>query len=348
MTEVRLTPAELESRLRMSGRAVGSRTLRSWYSPEKGFLPPPQRHGRGRGAGAVWTWEDPEIFERACIVYDALEIKRRAYFAQWCLWWCGYRVDPTVIRHTWLKMLESEKIRRRTEPGELSADRYSHEIESLSTKLQKAHGIRSYAATGLALAVVLANQEPVGGNLNEDEGHDLLEGIFQFTKNWKMPAGTRFSIAQSDLDRFWPAFKAIISIDARVRLIKSASDEEFSQSQRFICVLGRFLKSTALVSNDGSLTPEYLLQLRIALAHTFGPPIFRIVLQLIRTGNHDRLAATEGVLQRLAATLTQGPKTKGSNRRPSGTQVTGEFSDAIQELLNIWNDLPVSSLYISG
>lgn len=90
------TPGELAVTMTQLDRPATKRRLIDWV--QKGLLPPPRAHGRGRGRGKVYRWEERDILHRACDVFDLLAWKRRAADLLLPLWVLGYDVPVADVR----------------------------------------------------------------------------------------------------------------------------------------------------------------------------------------------------------------------------------------------------------
>nr|BAL53910.1 hypothetical protein HGMM_F11C09C18 [uncultured prokaryote] len=98
----------------------------------KGLLPHPTRHGRGRGHGVVFVWEDGErTFKQALRVAQALAWNRRLSNAIVPLWVMGYDMPLDRVRKTLLEWYDVpatlHKIQARyAQPRDELADAISH------------------------------------------------------------------------------------------------------------------------------------------------------------------------------------------------------------------------------
>lgn len=348
MTDVSLTPAKLEDRLRASGRVVHTRTLRSWYSVEKGLLPPPQRYGRGQGHGAIWFWQSPDVFEQACIVYDALEQNRRTDFAKWCLWWCGYDVSPNDIRRIWLKKFSKEKLDRKTAIGEFPSDKYEDVIEHFEKRIVRDQKIDESSARELSRAIILAIQEPMNGKLNRDELSELSDELPRIFNVFANPTGVPINITAGQLEKYWPFVKLLIAIDAKRRLLESVTDNELVTAQQYLRKLGQFLQSITEAANSAAETSDFLLRYKLALVSTLSPPIFRVILLLIKSGNLERLEATASWLEKLTEESKnyQKHRLEGSGAN-NGPIYQAEGNAPLDELINVWKGFNWQAVYTS-
>jgi hypothetical protein len=75
---------------------LNKRVLTDWRA--KGYLPPLQVKGLGKGRGKSYFWSDPNVIERALLVDEALQSQCRGENILFILWLFGYDVPAKVVR----------------------------------------------------------------------------------------------------------------------------------------------------------------------------------------------------------------------------------------------------------
>lgn len=90
------TPEALTAEMQHLDYPVTKRRLIDWV--QKGLLPHPTPHGRGRGPGKMYEWHEPDILHRAIDVFELLEWHRRAKDVILPLWALGYAMPVDRVR----------------------------------------------------------------------------------------------------------------------------------------------------------------------------------------------------------------------------------------------------------
>lgn len=85
-----------DCRVGAAGVCDDARRLVDWR--QKGLLPPLVKHGRGRGGGWIYGWEDSFVAEQAIAVQELLAWHSRTDWLYVPLWCLGFSVPATRIR----------------------------------------------------------------------------------------------------------------------------------------------------------------------------------------------------------------------------------------------------------
>src|SRR5690242_15937877 len=99
------TMTELAERLADLGYSISKRRFTDWV--QKGLLPPPRRHGLGKGKGVVFQWKEPGILSQAVAIYELLEEYTRVNKVFIPLWLMGYEVPIEIVRALFLEQLDN-------------------------------------------------------------------------------------------------------------------------------------------------------------------------------------------------------------------------------------------------
>lgn len=85
--------------LQRFGYDVTERALTDWSS--EGYLPHPIGHGRGRGGGRTYTYEQRTIVHHAAVVYQLMRWRARGDYHFFLLWLLGHQAPttPTLAEH---------------------------------------------------------------------------------------------------------------------------------------------------------------------------------------------------------------------------------------------------------
>jgi hypothetical protein len=101
---VRLSEQELIEEFGRRDIALNKRVLTDWRA--KGYLPPLQTTGQGKGRGKLYFWTDPTVIERALLVDEALQSDHRGPKILFILWLFGYDIQSSLIRSHLLSGVE--------------------------------------------------------------------------------------------------------------------------------------------------------------------------------------------------------------------------------------------------
>jgi hypothetical protein len=300
------------------------------------LLPALKQRGRGRGPGAIWYWSEPDILERAKIVYDALSRNRRSYYALWVLWFCGFEVSPADIRRIWLDVSQSDLANRRAEPGELLADKYVDEIETLTRQIKRGQGLEDFDARAIATEIVVAMHERPDIGFNDDEFVELLGALNRIVEQRKILGDSGLYISGTVLTEILSFERRFISLKAIRDLLTSSSDDEFLRAQHYLSLLGSLISAMIVAAGPTRERDEQLFILRTHVAPSFGPWIFRLALMVIKSGQERHLEASEQIIGKIRGRLLAGTANGGNDRRTQALT---------RQLDNIWRELDVKRLY---
>lgn len=180
-----MTPKQLRQALGDIGRVVSARQLTDWRA--KGLLPPLKQVGQGRGPGALYLWEEPDIVDRAATVYDALALRSRVQPTLLAIWFAGYPVPISLIRKAWLGQIRGW-------------ERY---LRRMAAKLGGLENVYS------KLAKTMANQQSPKINASLQDFEEVMLEIFgiAFDNNYEFEPETYREL-------FSQMFSALISKDA--------------------------------------------------------------------------------------------------------------------------------------
>jgi hypothetical protein len=330
----RHAPQDIIDQLFKTGRFTSGRALSDWRT--KGLLPKLKREGKAQSRGVVQYWDEPDILERATIVHDALSINRRTYYAQWVLWFCGFSIPPATIRKIWTGLLESARIKRKAEPGNIPADKYTSEIEQLSNRIKRGHKLESLVAYPIAREIILAANEHPKIRIDRYEFSELLVACSRLVKERTIPGKNDISVSGAFLSEMQRFERSYISLQAIRDLLNSSSDAEFVRAQEYLRCLGSALRAMGTAQG---LTPQLeneILKLRTQFASSFTPPIFRLILMVIRSGQEHQLKLSLPLLVKLRDRIS-GWSAKGQEDAQSWA--------LFRQLFNIWKDLDYRKLY---
>ena len=330
----RWTPKELRKSLEKSGRYVTERVLTDWRG--KGLLPQLKGRGKGRGRGVGRYWDEPDILEHAVVVHDALSLIRRTYYAQWVLWFCGFSVPPDIVQKIWLRILESGRIKRRAEPGELPADKYTDKIELLSKQLERNQKLDPRDADPIAREIVIATNEHPKIGIDQFEHVELLRAVARLVDDRKLLGDSGTSVTSAALSKMQHFERSFISLKAIKGLLNSASDKEFLRAQNYLRLLGSLLSTLAVAEYPTTEAENEILKLRILSASSFTPPIFRLILMVMKSGQERQLELSVPLITKLRGRFLAG-FAKG--------QKDARSQALFRQLFNVWKDLDVNKLY---
>lgn len=331
----RLTPQQLLEHLASSGRVVFPRVLTDWRA--KGLLPELKETGRGRGSGKLQYWDDPAVLGQAIILHDTLAGKRRADYARWVLWFCGYNVDPHLVRKYWLGYLKRRRLFRIAEPGELPADKYTAEIEHLASGLSTEHKMLSAPmAQSIAREIIIAENEQPNGPIIEEEFGELFDAAQEIVEKFNQEKGLDISISRELFRDLLRLFRSVVSVAALERTLENASSEELLRAQGYLKATGSLMRALASASQMGQYDEFKYLGIRRHFAPVFSRWVYETYLLIMKSGQEAILRSALPIAARIEAGIRDGATNPASPH--SGKR---EFSD----LFSTFKDLDWRKLY---
>jgi hypothetical protein len=220
------------------------------------------------------------------------------------------------------------------EAGEFPSDKYVDVVERLTTGLV-AQLADEIARPIVSEIVVSMNEHP---RLAPDpDEFDELFGAFQHPAFRKaFLGGAPFLFSRKAVAKIQKFARSFFSLPAIGEQLRSASDAEFLTAQNYLKAVGSFIARAMIATRSEQFTRQSVLQLRAFVAPALAPPIFRLILRLVQTGNEHRLRKTVELMSAIEASMTV------SNFQPVDG---GDNRELIDELVNIWNDLDMDLLY---
>ncbi|MDR5726522.1 MAG: hypothetical protein RB191_03535 [Terriglobia bacterium] len=332
MKPLRLTPQQLIEHLAKSGRFIERRTLTSWRT--MGLLPQLKSKGRGKGPGKIQYWDDPQVIDQAIILCDTMETKRRSDFARWVLWFCGYDVDPELVRKYWLKVLKRKRLSSDAEPGELVADKYAIEIDRLTIDLSEIEYLDAQTAPPIAREIIIAANEPANIPMVRDEFDELFEVVRVLVQRFNSKNQLDISTSRKSLREFVGLFRKFTSNVALQKTLEEISADELRRAQSYLRAVGSLLRVGA--SQGPEIDEFQILELRRQVAPVFGRIIFEAILVIMNSGQEKILVSARSVIFRIA---------EGCRLQVVHPKIKYEAMADFDKLLNVFSDLDWRRLY---
>jgi len=331
-----LTSQQLIERLAETGRVVEPRTLTDWRT--KGLLPKLKGKGRGRGPGRLQYWDDPGVIGQAIILYDAMDGKRRAEFARWVLWFCGYDVDPDLVRSYWQQLLGRQHLSRDAEPGEIAADKYTSEITRLAEGLSKTEYFDPRMAEPVAREIIIATNEMPSGPMIEEEFEELFHAAQIFVERFKQEKKVDIPITEELLRDLLRLFRRFVSVAGLKRALKNVTADEMRRAQGYLRAGGSLLRALAVASQKGKIDEVQYLKIRRHFAPMLGRIIFEAILLIMKSGQEQILSSTKPIIAQINADL---------RRQIDDPQYSRSLQTQFVKLYSIFSDLEWKRLYKS-
>lgn len=261
------------------------RRLVDWR--QKGLLPPLVKHGRGRGGGWIYGWEDSLVVEQAIAVEELLAWHSRTDWLQVPLWCLGFSVPATRIRPQLLAIVDAhlDYVAGDAATREDVADRVSRlSVVEANEYRQQRTGRPDLTAEAVEYWLNL-----LAGRTAYAPNHAALVGIAEaLARSIGAPAdpsGTtksRWSIKPSDLRllRRWASRYA--SLPLLREAILNAADEEMQSVHDDWCAIAQLGRTVDHVVDDDAWEDIHLVWMRMVVA--FGPWLSLFDLSLRRRG----------------------------------------------------------------
>ena len=170
-----LTEDDLISFLDEQRVPISKRVLTDWR--QKGFLPPLDSKGLGRGNGKLHYWSDPRVAERALLVDELLCNRFTGTDIRLMLWLFGYDVPLATIRQRFLE--EAKQVKQVLTGGNVSPG----EIEDHVFDFVAKYGEIAAKVNGKHGEAILSTSMPSEAmetfiNVPANDGYDLTDEPF--------------------------------------------------------------------------------------------------------------------------------------------------------------------------
>lgn len=257
------------------GRAVTLANLVGWR--REGLLPPLASRGLGTGKGKYHYWAEPNILAHAKAAYDFLHRYGRPEVATWMLWLSGYSVPLPQLRRVWSYRSKMRKMwtARPSLRSEVTAD-------FLGLPGRSMMGNQGGPAP-LLLQAILA----LSGSLMPDDGDsasivEIIERALAHVSRANGHSGFAHDVTARQL---WLVLRIVSSALENSDLISIASDDELREAQKYVRLAGILLSRCG----DQPLEEAGEAIWQSWLAERMAPPVFLLVLVLLRSGHKPML-----------------------------------------------------------
>jgi hypothetical protein len=283
-----LTQAVLLEQLDRCGPPKTPRCLTDWRA--KGFLPRLVQHGTGRGRGASFGWNDPDILERAILVDDLLEGGVRGEQVVLCAWFAGHDIDLAIVRKAWLALVKDRPLPKRF------CD-FEDLLGSLSRKASRAMAPQFGAAADDLDAFILEALNVFYQRHYSFDIYDNYGFVEKANEIFFCVGKIEPGVTDAMLQQCFDFIRDGLSIVSRERFLKSVSDDELAEAHRRWRLVLRHIRNLIDVCGVETLADQ-IDDLGRRLKLVAGPWSILALLHLARSPVASNLKEAERVLTR--------------------------------------------------
>jgi len=268
---------QLVQAMATTGRPVTLADLANWR--KDGLLPPLASHGLGPGKGKSYYWREENILTHACAAFDLLGKYGRPDTVTWMLWLCGFCVPLPQLRRAWAHRCKS----RRPMPLRPAADPVpALAPDDFLDGFETAGGLPCFL-----LNVVLK----LGASLAPDRDGEAAEMVALLRRLLArvMRPNHADGLGDAGLARqLWQLIRIVGSVLETSELVAETKDTDLQEAQRHLCAAARLLQECSIMdARDDAHAPALLWPPQ--LAEQLGPPLFVLILVLLRSGHRGLL-----------------------------------------------------------
>lgn len=310
-----LTPAHVIAKLKQHGYAMTPRRLGDWR--EKGLLPPLVAHGKGRGQGWIYGWEDALVVEQAIAVEELLAWHSRTDWLYVPLWCLGFSVPPTRIRPRLLAIVNAHL--DYVAGDALTREDVADHVSRLSVEEAKEYRRQRTGRPGPTAEALEYWLNMLAGRTAYAPNNAALVGIVESLANaFGGPvdsSGTtesKWSIQPSDLRRArrWASQNASLPLlrDANIK----ATDEDMQRVHDDWRAIAQLERTLSRVDDDDAWADIHFGWMRIVAV--LGPWLSLVDLSLRRRGLGPDLESTSRQIGELVTRLEYEPTLRSAFR----------------------------------
>jgi hypothetical protein len=272
------TTSERQLALAMAsaGRPVSLRELSNWR--KDGLLPPLASHGLGSGKGKSYYWREDDIVANACATFDLLGKYGRADTVACMLWLLGFRVPLPQLRRAW-------KHRCRLQPGPaIRTPAESFQAGDLRDFLGGLEIAGDLPCLLLNIALNLTGPVAPDRDGENREIVALLDRALARLLRHNAEARSDIRLAEQLLQMIRIVGAALEASE----LVAKTPDADMHEAQHYMCVAARLLRDSSGAHDLGDSFSR-TLPWSPRLAESLGPPLFLLILVMLRSGRRPAL-----------------------------------------------------------
>jgi hypothetical protein len=274
-----LTLNSLCAEMKTSDRYLSRRAARDWWT--KGLLPRPRRHGLGRGRGTETFWTDSRIAQQAQAAYDLLAAYPRTEIALLSLWLLGFSVRLDSIRAIYRKLINRHLRAVHGRLGQQPDDVIWKFADTLARQTAKTSAApvearRSIAQLAFDFLEVFYGLD--GGVVTEGLA-ELWEKAAPYMGGGASQTAGLADLHPRDEDlAAWAHYvKAMASLGAQQKTIKSASNYELMRARRLVLFVSGYLRRVARAAECPEGFEEFGRRLLIVLGRSAVPILIAVL-----------------------------------------------------------------------